>query len=201
MRERRAGPLILLAATLLAGPWGLDVEAARPQTPRAVELKLARVEGLEHGTMAVREARTTVAGDRCLVADLDVMQPVAVRLRAVEPARAVTLEVLKGDFERVYRRCATDPDGVCEIHLRTQGDLGLRVTSPAGAGVPFELAVWVGEEVKAVPANVLTPASRVARKGEGISLTNALLAVIAVALVGLLVLVAWVVLRRRPREA
>ena len=152
--------------------------------------------------MAGLETDTKTGGDRYSVQDLDIMQPVAVRLRAIDPSQTVRLEVVKGEWTNVYRNCATSGAAPCEVRFRTQGNFGMQVTSPAGAGVPYELGVYVGDEMKLVPANlVVSPKDAGRAAGGGLGLTNILLGVIAVALVGLLPLVAWSVLRKRNQEA
>jgi hypothetical protein len=190
-------PALLVLAGLLVAP-----VPARAQGSEATALTLERVPGVERAQMAGLETDVKAAGDRYSVQDLDIMQPVAVRLRAIDPSRTVRLEVVKGEWTSVYRDCSTRGATPCEVRFRTQGNFGMRVTSPEGAGARYELGVFVGDEMKLVPANVVVPPRDAGQAaGSGLGLTNILLGVIAVALVGLLLVVGWSVLRKRNQEA
>ena len=194
-------PTLLVLAGLLAAPAPAAAQGAG-KPDEATALTLERVSGVERAKMAGLETDTKTGGDRYSVQDLDIMQPVAVRLRAIDPSQTVRLEVVKSEWTNVYRNCSTSGAAPCEVRFRTQGDFGMHVTSPSGAGVAYELGVYVGDEMKLVPANlVVSPKNAGPAAGGGLGLTNILLGVIAVALVGLLLLVAWSVLRKRNQEA
>jgi len=193
--------VIAAVVTVLAAPAPARAQgSAKPDDAKS--LTLERVPGVEKAKMAGFEARTQTGGDRYSVQDLDIMQPVAVRLRAIDPSQTVRLEVVKGEWTNVYRKCATQGASPCEVRFRTQGNFGMHVTSPGGVGVAYELGVYVGDEMKLVPPNVVVPPKNGAPAASGgLGLTNILLGVIAVALVGLLLLVAWSMLRKRNQEA
>jgi len=195
--------LVVLAAiaSALAAPSPARAQGnAKPDD--ATSLTLERVPGVEKAKMAGVEARTEAKGDRYSVQDLDIMQPVAVRLRAIDPSQTVRLEVVKGEWTNVYRNCATEGANPCEVRFRTEGNFGMHVTSPSGAGVAYELGVYVGDEMKLVPSNlVVTPKSAGPAAGGGLTTTTILLGIIAAALVVLVVLVGWSLLRKRNQEA
>ncbi len=193
--------VIAAAVTVLAAPAPARAQDnAKPD--EAKSLTLERVPGVEKAKMAGLEAQTQAGGDRYSVQDLDIMQPVAVRLRAIDPSQTVRLEVVKGEWTNVYRNCATQGATPCEVRFRTQGNFGMHVTSPGGAGVRYELGVYVGDEMKLVPSNlVVTPKNAGQPAGGGLGTTTILLGIIAAALVVLVFLVGWSLLRKRNQEA
>lgn len=189
-----------LAAALAAGLLLAPAARAQEATAGVTVLKPEAAEGLEQAKMAGERNETTRDGRRYSIQDLDVMQPVAIRVEAEDPARPIRIEVVKGEWDRVYRDATTGADGVAEVRFRTQGACGLEVTSPSGAGAGYRLALWVGDEIKTVPANVLVPREATSGSDRG-GLTDLLLGIIAGALVVLVALVAWSMLRKRSQGA
>ena len=176
----------------LAVAGGTVLLGAQPAPEKITTLSLQSVNGVA-GQLATTEATAGTTPEKYSVQDLDLMQPVAVRIEAVDPARPVTLKAVKAEWDQVYRECTTDAKGACEVRLRTQGNFGLLISARDPKGAPFRLAVWAGEEVKNVPANLVVPA---ARAQGGWSRTELLLGVIAAVLIAGLVLVTRIVRRK-----
>ena len=199
---RRALPTaFLVLAGLLAAPAPAAAQGAG-KPAEGTTLTLERAPGVERAKMAGLETDTKQGGDRYSVQDLDIMQPVAVRLRAINPSQTLRLDVVKGEWTNVYRNCSTEGATPCEVRFRTQGNFGMQVTSPSGAGVAYELGVYVGDEMKLVPANLVVPPKNAGQPaGGGLGTTTILLGIIAVALVVLVFLVGWSLLRKRNQEA
>lgn len=190
---RSAGRVVVcgLCGLLAAAALGAQTSA---EDPGLTVLTPASVPGLDRGQLAT--ARGTAAGEqvRYSVQDLDLMQPVAVTLVAAGAAAPVRLEIVKGEWDNVFRSCETDAAGSCEVRFRTQGNFGIKVQSSASSPAGYELAVWVGEEVKAVPANLLGEA---AEKG----LSPLVLTLGALVLVGLVLVLVWAARSRRVPTA
>jgi len=192
---------VCLAAALAAGLALPPAARAQEATAGVTVLKPEAVEGLEQSKMAGERNTTAADPRRYSIQDLDIMQPVAVRVEAEDPARPIRIEVVKGEWDQVYRDQTTGADGAAEVRFRTQGACGLKVTSPTGAGAGYRLALWVGDEIKTVPANVLVPREGGAGGSNRGGFTDLLLGFIAAALVVLIALVAWSMFRKRSQGA
>jgi hypothetical protein len=153
--------------------------------PQFTVLTPAAQAGVEHGRMATASGRAGAAVERYSVQDLDLMQPVAVTVIAADPGAPVRLEVVKGEWEKVFRTCDTDATGQCAVRFRTQGNFGVQVRSTSGAEAAYELGVWVGDEIHAVPANVLGPPVEKEGSSTLLLVIAGLLALILIALVAL----------------
>jgi hypothetical protein len=181
----------------LAVAGGTAALAAQPAPEKVTTLSLQTAQGVA-GKLATTEATAGTTPEKYSVQDLDLMQPVAVRIEAVDPARPVTLKAVKAEWDKVYSECTTDAKGACEVRLRTQGNFGLLVSARDPRGAPYRLAVWAGEEIKNVPANLMTPA---AGARQGWTRTEMLLGVIAAVLILGVVLVAARVMRRGGKSS
>lgn len=175
----------------------VGVHGAGEEEPPFEALQPQVVEGVESGCLARVEAEAPAEGLRYSVQDLDVMQPVAVKVIASDAARPVEIQIVKGEWDSVHRHCATDESGTCEVRFRTQGNFGVRVAPVGGASAArFALGVWVGEEVQVVPDNLVTPAAA----GRAWTTTDLLLAAVVV-LLGAGLAVGVVALRAHRRTA
>lgn len=165
-------------------------------------LGLQRVQGVG-GMLATAEGvagSAAKAVQKYSVQDLDLMQPVAVRLEAIDRTKPVALKVVKGEWDKVHRECVTDDRGACEVKFRTQGNFGLIVAARGTDSASYRVAVWAGDEIKTVPANLIVPAGRAERAG-GWTRVEILLAGIAGLLIAGIGLVAVLVVRRKGRSS
>ncbi|HSM12499.1 MAG TPA: hypothetical protein VLA66_00380, partial [Thermoanaerobaculia bacterium] len=94
------GGVALLAALAAAAPLTAQQGAREPQF---TVLPPAARAGLEHGALASASGRTGATPERYSVQDLDLMQPVAVTVVAGDPGQPLRLEIVKGEWEKVFR--------------------------------------------------------------------------------------------------
>ena len=90
------------------------------------------------------------------------MQPVAVGVLAQDPKRGVVLEVVKGEWTNVFRRCETDPKGQCDARFRTQGNFGLRVTPKNGLKAGYQLFGVGRKRSRGCPQQLVRPKAQIA---------------------------------------
>jgi hypothetical protein len=175
----------LLAPVLL-----LAFDAPLPAQEDAADLpalEFRRIPDVPGGRIAAIAGDVDAGGLRFSVPDLSVLQPVDIQLLAEDPARAVRLEITKFGFDGALRESVTGADGLTGESFRTQMGVTVRV-SAVEAPASFQLLAFVGDELEAVPRNVLTPMDT--RTGGWSVLTWALVA-------GGIVLAGFVVLRSR----
>jgi hypothetical protein len=187
---------LLLTLGLLLGSPNAGSGQVGQDADGVTVLELRVIEELDQGRMAMADGVAPAEGVRYSVQDLDLMQPVAVALVAADAGQPVRLEIAKGEWDQVFRSCETDGSGACEVRFRTQGNFGIRVLPASASSSSYQLAVWVGDEARAVPTNVIVPRDG-GTTGSGLGLIQILLGVIAAALVVLVVLGIVLVQRRR----
>jgi hypothetical protein len=152
-RHLAAGALAAVAAATFAfaqdaptGPIGKDVHT----------LQLVSAPEVKHGKIAIVEGVVGAAGEKLAVADLSVLQPVEVALFAPEAGDDVLIELSKFILDAPALTGTTKGEGSCTFRFRTQGDLQIKLTSPAGPNV-YRLLVWVGDEAGPVLPAAFVP--------------------------------------------
>jgi hypothetical protein len=178
---------ILVCLGVAASPSRADDE--KP----AYKLNLKPAEGLPNGKVATLQGTANPAGDKFFVESVGVLQPVVVTLVAKNKGDAIKLVLAKQRWDEDLRHGTTGPDGMVTFKLRTQGELRMVVSGDGDK--PYNLIVWVGDEVKpdfaAAPAITPMKDHKVSKAG-GAAGSNTTGIVIACVLGGLIVvLVVW----------
>lgn len=189
----RALPAGLLACALLAPAAAF---AADPPPPNIIRLEPKPMEGLRAGRAVVVKGKAGPDGHRFLVEGLTAMMPVTVLLRPVRQGEDVRLQLSKYAWNQPLREGETEGE-VLKFKIRTEGEFQATVSAPE-AGTAYRLLVWVGDEVKPEMRPVVVKASEFEGTGEGGGFGSLVLWVIA-GLLGIgIVLLAILVLRRKP---
>lgn len=189
----RALPAGLLACALLAPAAAF---AADPPPPNIIRLEPKPMEGLRAGRAVVVKGKAGPDGHRFLVEGLTAMMPVTVLLRPVRQGEDVRLQLSKYAWNQPLREGETEGE-VLKFKIRTEGEFQATVSAPE-AGTAYRLLVWVGDEVKPEMRPVVVKASEFEGASEGGGFGSLVLWVIA-GLLGIgIVLLAILVLRRKP---
>lgn len=189
----RALPAGLLACALLAPAAAF---AADPPPPNIIRLEPKPMEGLRAGRAVVVKGKAGPDGHRFLVEGLTAMMPVTVLLRPVRQGEDVRLQLSKYAWNQPLREGETEGE-VLKFKIRTEGEFQATVSAPE-AGTAYRLLVWVGDEVKPEMRPVVVKASEFEDSGDGGGFGSLVLWVIA-GLLGIgIVLLAILVLRRKP---
>lgn len=140
-----------LCAALTAAmlPCAMSVAATKKaaKEPEATPLEFKKIERVQNGKFAYVIGTTTPVAARYVASNLIVTQPVIITLKADNPKDKIKLIVTKTQWNKAEREVSTGADGRVRVSFRTQGDFGIAV-SGAGAGKPYRMAVWVGDEIK-----------------------------------------------------
>jgi hypothetical protein len=175
------GLIVLLAGAAVAA-----------QSTEPLVLPLQTHERVASGQIAAAEGVSGEALERFSVPDLQITQPVLV---VVLPAGDEDLELsLYSDDWQTPRRTTKSSGSPAYLQLRTQGELGIGVKSASSRPAPFELFVWVSDELDtlAMPSVVAPhernePSASSAPQGPGgTSPWMIVLVVIGVAIIALL---------------
>jgi hypothetical protein len=180
MIRRECGLLMAFVLVALVAPLPAQEDAS--DVPA---LEFRRIPDVPGGRLAAIAGDVDAEGLRFSVPDLSVLQPVDIQLLATDPARPARLEITKFGFDGVLRESVTGADGLTGESFRTQMGVTVRV-SALEAPASFQLLAFVGDELEAVPRNVLTPLDT--RGGGSSAMTWALLAGGMIVLAGLVVL-------------
>jgi hypothetical protein len=133
--------------TIALLPFGDSAAATKKaaKEPQATPLEFKKIERVKNGKFAYVTGTSVADGTRFVASNLLVTQPVTVTLKADNPKDKIRLLVTKSAWNKADREASTGADGRVQVKFRTQGDFGLVVS---GAGKPYRMAVWVGDEVK-----------------------------------------------------
>lgn len=127
----------LLLVTFLAA--GLSAEEYRIVPKKDPDIPNGRVMALQ-GTVGPQ-------GQKFIIEDLSILQPVEITLLSKEDETDLVLELCKFDWKKPERSGSTKGTGARTFRIRTQGDLKIFVASTGGEKT-YQLAVWVGDEVQ-----------------------------------------------------
>ncbi|NZA26368.1 hypothetical protein H0E84_08215 [Luteimonas sp. SJ-92] len=180
--------MLLLACLLAAAAPAL----AQGSAPQVFRLQPEQMRGVDRGRVEVVRGEAAPEGHRFFLDGLNVLTPVSVTLMSVDDDAPVELLLTKYAWDRPLRRGRTgdDGEGLVNFRFRTEGEFQATVRA-ATAGTPYQLVVWVGEEVEAQLRPVVVPASEYAPASGrrwGLWLGALALAGLAAAVLALLVL-------------
>lgn len=99
------------------------------------------------GKMAAYQGTVGSQGEKFILENLSILQPVEITLISKDTESDLTLQLCKFDWKKPERSGSTKGTGNQTLKIRTQGDLKIFVSSPQGEK-PYQLAVWVGDEMK-----------------------------------------------------
>lgn len=144
VRWRRHLMAVLLGTAVLLG---LVVPALAQEAgaPDAYPLEFAAWDEEPGGSVAAMQGTTGPEGLTFSLSKLTIMQPVSVVVATVDGGQ-LDVELTKLPFGTVEETATTDADGMAALYVRTEGAMGIRVSSEAETA--FELLVWVGDPVE-----------------------------------------------------
>ncbi|MCM2355825.1 MAG: hypothetical protein NDI68_03975 [Arenimonas sp.] len=183
----------LLACALLAPALAIAVD---PPKPNVIRLEPKPMEGLRAGRAVVVKGKAGPEGHRFLVDGLTAMMPVTVLLRPVRQGDDVRLQLSKYAWNQPLREGETEGE-ILKFKIRTEGEFQATVSAPE-AGTAYRLLVWVGDEAKPEMRPVVVKPSEFEGAGEIGGFGSLVLWVIAGLLGVGIVLLAILVLRRKP---
>jgi hypothetical protein len=156
----------LLASILLLSL--SQVSAAQPST---IKLALKATPEIKNGKIAMVEGATELAGHLFVVESLTILQPVTITVIAKNAADDIRLELFKYFWDKPAREGSTKVAGHHTFKIRTQGELGIVVTS-AQERRPYQLIVWAGDEVRPPMKPVLVSTSRYRKQSSQASISG-----------------------------
>jgi hypothetical protein len=144
----------IVAASMLV--LGARSAAAADDDANITKVELKAVPELKSGRASAWEGTAGPQGDRYAIADTNLLQPVRVMVFAKDPAQKVRLQVTKDDLKHAFREGTTNEKGFVDFHFRTYD--GFKLVVSADSPTPYQLGIWVGDEVMAAPP-MTVPAS------------------------------------------
>lgn len=100
-----------------------------------------------NGKVMALQGTVGQGGEKFIIEGLGILQPVEVTLISKDPNADLTLQLCKFDWKKPERSGSTKGTGIQTFKIRTEGDLKIFVAAAQGEN-PYQLAVWVGDEVR-----------------------------------------------------
>ena len=187
---------ILLLILLVVGATAI----ARADEAPAFKLTLKAAAGLPNGKVSTLQGTANPAGDKFFVEAVGVLQPVVVTLVAKNKGDVIKVVLAKQRWDENLREGTTGPNGMVILKLRTQGELRMIVSGEGDK--PYNLIVWVGDEVKpdfaAAPA--LTPMK--GHKGSKVGGSpSGVVGIVIASVIAVLIVILIVWLKRKSKGA
>jgi hypothetical protein len=131
---------VALAACLCSG-----LAAAQDPGFPVTSLELSPLQSPYVGSLALADGKLEPGEEaHFTVSNLSIFQPAAVSLVATDPGKPVTVRIGKVEWKEDFGGGRTGEDGAFVAKFRTQGDLLLSVSAPAGG--QYTLMAWAGAE-------------------------------------------------------
>jgi len=146
---------VLLTALLLPAAAFAQGEA-EPAEDGTYKLELGPDERISEGRAAFMQGEADSTGHRFLVEGTQLDEPVAVSVFTEDPQQRVRVRIVKDRWDMPERDALTT-DGRADFRFRTYD--GFKVWVTADETTPYQLAVWVGPEMKRAIPSAFTPAS------------------------------------------
>jgi hypothetical protein len=159
------------------------------------KLEPRKVVDIPQGKAVMVNGKAGPAPHRFLLDNVNILMPVVVTLRPERRGDDINLRITKLAWDQPLREGSTK-SGQVSFKFRTESEFQISVdaTKP---DLPYKLLVWVGDELKAEAPPVVVPKSQF-KDDSGGGLPGGVVAwVIAAALIGIFVLLAIMLLRRR----
>lgn len=121
--------------------------ARQSATAQTFRLKPEPMPGVERGKVEVVRGEAGPDGHRFFLERMNVLTPVSVTLMSADPSDDVELLLTKYAWDRPLRSGRTGREGLVNFKFRTEGEFQATVRADA-AGAPYQLVVWVGDELK-----------------------------------------------------
>lgn len=183
--------LVAIAALVAPTP----APAADPPNT-TYKLNPRKVDGIPTGKAELVMGRAGETAHRFYLENLNMLVPVVVTLRPGSKDADASVAVTKYAWDQPLREGSTKGGKQVSFRFRTQGEFQISVTG-AKPGTPYKLLVWVGDEVKPDFKPVVVSKSEYEKSAGGSGFGNIVYWVIAIALLGILGLLAVLVLRRK----
>lgn len=162
-RAFRAVHLLVGVSLLCLVSWTAEAADKKAQTRekrKAYNLELKAIPELKNGKIVAVEGTADPTGDRFMLKNLFILQPVAVTVLAKNKNDDIRIQLAKDRWDERVQEGSTKGVGSRTFKFRTQGDLRITVRSPQGRS-PYHLVVWAGNEVKPEMKSAFkTPAKR-----------------------------------------
>lgn len=146
---------------------------------------------VSNGKVMALQGTVGQGGEKFILEGLGILQPVEVTLISKDPDTDLTLQLCKFDWKKPERSGSTRGSGIQTFKIRTEGDLKIFVASTQGER-PYQLAVWVGDEIRAGMKPAFIPKEEYKKMkggmGGGFGFGSAVLWVIAILLAAILVI-------------
>lgn len=200
---------VLYRRVLLLGlaVWFCVARPAAAEDIPSYKLQMQTEPSLPGGKIRIVEGEAVAKPDRFFLEGLGVLSPVAVTIIAKHKGDVIQVAFSKDRWDEVLKTVATSADkNEVTTKLRTQGDLQMAVTA-TGDPKPYYLIVWLGDEVQPDLAPVTVPMSKykaehpdAGKAPAAAGGTSPVMIVIAVALVAIVLLLAFMAFRRKGRS-
>lgn len=155
MRQVTRMAVLLTALLIPAAVFAQD--EAKPAEDGSYPLELGPDERISEGRAAFMQGEADATGHRFLVEGTQLDEPVAVSVFTEDPQQRVRVRIVKDRWDAPERDAVT-ADGRVDFRFRTYD--GFKVWVTADETTPYQLAVWVGPEMKRAIPSAFTPASK-----------------------------------------
>jgi hypothetical protein len=137
--------------------------------------------------------------DHYIVENLTILQPVEVLVVTRDPSDDVKVQICKVLWDQPEREASTKGTGAARFAFRSEGDVRIKVSAPAGPRA-YQLVVWAGDEARPPMRSPFVSMDEYRKRqggGSGSFMGSPALWVIAGALVVIVALLGVVVMRGR----
>ena len=191
-----AGALVLVGHMLAVPPASAQSEQAERPT---YGLKLEPSTEVATGRIAMVQAEAGKDEDHYIVENLTILQPVEVLVVTRDPSDDVKVQICKVLWDQPEREASTKGTGAAHFAFRSEGDVRIKVSAPAGPRA-YQLVVWAGDEARPPMRSPFVSMDEYRKRhgsGSGSFMGSPALWVIAGALVVIVALLGVMVLRGR----
>lgn len=143
---------------------------AEPEARSLMQIEVKADDRIPEGKSAFIQGQADKLGDKYLVEGIEIAQPIHVGVFTEHAGDKVRVRIIKDDWGKAEQEQSTNGTSKAEFKFRTFDNFKIWVT--ADQETPYQLMVWIGDELEISQPSIAVPASEYVEPKENASNKN-----------------------------
>jgi len=155
---------------LFASSTAVAQDDVEPEERSLMQIEVKADDRIPEGKSAFIQGQADKLGDKYLIEGIEIAQPIHVGVFTEHTDDKVRVRIIKDDWEKAEQEQSTNDTSKAEFKFRTFDNFKIWVT--ADQETPYQLMVWIGDELEISQPSIAVPASEYVEPKENASNKN-----------------------------
>lgn len=155
---------------LFASSTAVAQDDVEPEERSLMQIEVKADDRIPEGKSAFIQGQADKLGDKYLIEGIEIAQPIHVGVFTEHTDDKVRVRIIKDDWEKAEQEQSTNDTSKAEFKFRTFDNFKIWVT--ADEETPYQLMVWIGDELEISQPSIAVPASEYVEPKENASNKN-----------------------------